>query len=59
MVHPSGYSPDREDRIVRKSTPDAFHDTRLHEILSALAIGQLVIAGLQTEYCSIRLVEDH
>jgi len=37
--------------VVEKRTPDAFHETGLHDALESLNIKRLVIAGLQTEYC--------
>ena len=44
-------SPLKDDIVVLKYTPDSFHNTELHEILSARNISKIVIAGLQTEYC--------
>lgn len=43
--------PLKEDTVVLKYTPDSFHNTNLHEILSSKNIDKIVIAGLQTEYC--------
>lgn len=37
--------------VVRKQTPDAFHETNLHSELKNREIQNLIIAGLQTEYC--------
>jgi nicotinamidase-related amidase len=39
------------DAIINKYTPDSFHQTKLSEILNERNITNLVIAGLQTEYC--------
>lgn len=39
------------DILVRKKTPDAFHETNLHSQLESRGIRRLVVAGLQTEYC--------
>jgi len=36
---------------VAKTTPDAFHQTPLKEILAEKNIERLVIVGLQSEYC--------
>lgn len=49
-IHPL-IEPDEEDIVVLKYTPDSFHETRLHEELSSRNIKNIVIAGLQTEYC--------
>jgi nicotinamidase-related amidase len=37
--------------VVEKKTPDAFHETNLHDELGSRGIRDLVVAGLQTEYC--------
>jgi nicotinamidase-related amidase len=39
------------EAVVRKPTPDSFHATPLQEILTGLGVEQLVVCGLQTEYC--------
>lgn len=49
-IHPA-ISPLDTDYTVTKKTPDSFHNTKLGEILTQLEIQQLVIVGLQTEYC--------
>jgi len=49
-IHPA-IAPREGDPIVEKETPDAFHETLLHQRLRSKGIGKLVIAGLQTEYC--------
>jgi len=41
----------RSDYKVRKTTPDAFHDTKLEGILKALGIQNLIICGYASEYC--------
>ena len=39
------------DRRIRKTTPDAFLRTELHEVLQALDIKDLVVCGMHTEFC--------
>ena len=50
FIHPD-ISPGEEDIVIVKTTPDAFHNTNLLDVLHKLEVGKLVIAGLQTEYC--------
>lgn len=40
-----------DDRRVRKTAPDSFHRTELGEVLQSLGARQLVIGGLQTDFC--------
>lgn len=49
-VHPA-LEPGADEFIVDKRTPDAFYHTRLSGLLAGRGIHQLVIAGMQTEYC--------
>jgi nicotinamidase-related amidase len=49
-IHPA-IQPTEEDVVVQKKTPDAFHETSLHNELNSRQITRLIIAGLQTEYC--------
>ncbi len=69
-VHPA-IGPADGDILIEKTTPDAFHETNLKEVLNARSIMSLVVIGLQTEFCvdttcrrgallgyHIRLVED-
>ena len=49
-IHPA-IAPDEGDVVVRKETPDAFHETNLYGELESMGIKKLIIAGLQTEYC--------
>lgn len=44
-------TPKTEDTIVEKPTWDGFHRTHLHEKLQQLGITDLVICGMQTEFC--------
>lgn len=44
-------APLKDDIAILKYTPDSFHNTNLHEVLSSRNINRIVIAGLQTEYC--------
>lgn len=39
------------DILVRKTASDAFHETPLHDLLQARGITDLVVCGLQTEFC--------
>lgn len=39
------------DILVRKTACDAFHQTQLQELLQARGITDLVVCGLQTEFC--------
>lgn len=39
------------DIRVRKATPDAFHQTELGAVLERLGATQLVVCGLQTDFC--------
>ena len=41
----------KNDQIIQKTTPDAFHKTQLSKVLSELNCKHLIILGLQTEYC--------
>jgi nicotinamidase-related amidase len=39
------------DRRIRKTTPDAFLRTQLHETLQGLGVHDLVVCGMHTEFC--------
>lgn len=39
------------DRRIRKTTPDAFLRTELHDSLQALDVKDLVVCGMHTEFC--------
>ena len=47
----SSISPNEEDIIIQKTTPDSFFNTSLHEELKKQGIEHLIIAGIQTELC--------
>jgi nicotinamidase-related amidase len=49
-IHPS-ISPAKEDMMIQKTTPDSFHKTKLLSELKSRRTKNLVITGLQTEYC--------
>jgi nicotinamidase-related amidase len=49
-IHPT-IAPNEGDVVIEKETPDAFHQTTLHQERNSRGIARLVIAGLQTEYC--------
>jgi nicotinamidase-related amidase len=40
-----------QDLRVRKTTPDSFYQTHLHDQLQELDVSRLIICGLQTDYC--------
>jgi len=44
-------APKTDEIIVQKRTPDSFHETTLHQTLQARGIQQLVMCGIQTDYC--------
>ncbi|KAF0234387.1 MAG: hypothetical protein FD177_768 [Desulfovibrionaceae bacterium] len=39
------------DIIVRKTTPDSFHNTTLNDILTHVGVDNLVVCGFATEFC--------
>lgn len=47
----SRITPKEEEPVVEKPTWDAFHRTRLHEELQRLSVTDLVICGMQSEFC--------
>jgi Amidases related to nicotinamidase len=47
----SDIAPTQSNLIIKKTTPDSFHDTVLIKELGKRGIQRLVIAGLQTEFC--------
>jgi len=47
----SAITPQKEELVVQKWSPDAFHETGLHEILKTKNIQNLIMSGNQTEYC--------
>lgn len=49
-IHPD-IAPQPGEIVIQKDHPDAFQDTVLLETLQAADIQQLVVAGIQTEYC--------
>ena len=49
-IHPA-LAPAAGEAIIDKHTPDAFHQTELAGILAERGIGQVMLAGMQTEYC--------
>lgn len=40
-----------DDTRIRKSASDSFHETDLHAVLQARGVGELVVCGLQSEFC--------
>lgn len=43
--------PDKNDKIICKNYNSAFKETSLKEYLESKGINQLIITGMQTEYC--------
>ena len=39
------------DTVVHKNTADAFHNTSLHAQLQAQGITELIVGGIQTDFC--------
>lgn len=39
------------DYVIDKSTPSAFFETNLHELLQSLGVNHVFITGFNTEYC--------
>ncbi|MFF2091838.1 cysteine hydrolase family protein [Paenibacillus sp. NPDC058174] len=50
QIH-SELTPENDDALIHKTMPNAFDGTDLHEHLQQLGIQQLVLAGMQSEYC--------
>lgn len=50
QIHPA-IQPQPGDTVIRKRHPDSFQDTPLQSHLESLGIHNLVVAGIQTEYC--------
>jgi nicotinamidase-related amidase len=50
QIHPA-ITPDKGDIVIQKHTPDSFHETNLQSELDAKQIHNLIIAGMQTDYC--------
>lgn len=46
-----GLAPQAGDHFIHKTTPDAFQNTGLKLLLDALGVSDLVICGMQTEFC--------
>ncbi len=38
-------------KIIEKTSWDGFLDTKLHETLQSLQVSNLIVAGMQTEFC--------
>ncbi|NTW90726.1 MAG: cysteine hydrolase, partial [Erysipelotrichaceae bacterium] len=43
--------PHKDDPIVHKTYSDSFKDTNLKEILDQYNINELIVVGMQTDYC--------
>ncbi|MEZ4677777.1 MAG: cysteine hydrolase family protein [Caldilineaceae bacterium] len=49
-IHPA-IAPQPGEPIVQKRTPDSFHETTLRAELDSRSIEELVVCGIQTDYC--------
>ncbi len=49
-IHPA-IQPAPGETVIQKDHPDAFQDTRLQSVLQGLGVKNLVVAGIQTEFC--------
>ncbi len=49
-IHPT-IAPQPNELVVQKRTPDSFHETTLRTELDALGVENLIIAGIQSDYC--------
>lgn len=49
-IHPL-LKPNDKDRVISKTTSDAFHDTELLLTLQAMEINHLLVGGFMTQYC--------
>jgi nicotinamidase-related amidase len=47
----TGVETDPGDVFMRKTATDSFHETRLHALLEEHGVTQLIICGLQSEFC--------
>ncbi|HEY1352002.1 MAG TPA: isochorismatase family protein [Ktedonobacteraceae bacterium] len=50
QIHPD-LTPRKSDVVIQKWTPDAFYQTLLQEELATHGMKQVILAGMQTEYC--------
>jgi nicotinamidase-related amidase len=53
-IHPA-LVPSESDVVIQKWTPDAFYRTPLQEELARGGIKQVILMGMQTEYCIDKL----
>lgn len=49
-IHPR-LAPEQGEPVLQKDTADAFESTPLQDLLAESGVRELIIAGLQTEYC--------
>ncbi len=47
----SELTPDAGEPLIDKAWGDAFEETKLEQVLEALGVGRLVVAGAQTDAC--------
>ena len=50
VIHPD-LAPAEDDVVLKKQTPDSFHQTQLVNVLTKRNVSRLIIAGMQTEFC--------
>jgi nicotinamidase-related amidase len=46
-----GLAPEPGDLRIRKTTPDSFHRTTLHDVLLEHGVTDLVVCGMHSEFC--------
>ncbi len=49
-IHPK-VNPQIKEPILQKTTPDSFHKTNLDKLLKSMSTNEIIVLGLQTEYC--------
>ena len=49
-IHAS-IAPQPEDTVIQKEASDAFYDTNLEHLARQLDVDELIVTGMQTEYC--------
>ncbi len=50
VIHPD-LAPAKDDVVLKKHSPDSFHQTQLKNVLKKRNVTRLVLCGMQTEYC--------
>ena len=50
VIHPD-LAPDKDDVVLKKHSPDSFHQMQLKNVLKKRKVNRLVLVGMQTEFC--------